>query len=429
MATDERISDLPANPGVATGDLIEVIDVSNTTNQATGENTKATIAQLAAAIGGGGGSGTVTNIATGVGLAGGPITTTGTISLSVPVTVAGGGTGLAAMGSPLQVLRVNAGGTALEYATPTGTSGGTVTSVATGTGLTGGPITAAGTIALAVPVAVANGGTGLTAMGTALQVLRVNSGATGLEFATPAVVTPGGAGGDFQLNNSGAFGGGNLKIGAGSELILPTIAGPTITGLGQLWCDTNRKVLSTTSAGMAIQLGGVIWQALSVGTAIANTTTPSSIFAGVTTSIGSLTIPAGALTAGKNILLGLCGTISTTGSPSLTIAILLGSTPIASSPATVVNSPAGNGWLLQSQFTGYQFQAVGAAGKVIGCQSYSTQGVGTIVLPSGTTGNNAPVQVSVDTTAALLIDLRFTWSVASASNSIQLTGGWIRMFG
>ena len=33
---------------------------------------------------------------------------------------------------------------------------------------------------------VANGGTGITALGTASQVLRVNSGATALEFATPS---------------------------------------------------------------------------------------------------------------------------------------------------------------------------------------------------------------------------------------------------
>jgi hypothetical protein len=33
---------------------------------------------------------------------------------------------------------------------------------------------------------VANGGTGLTALGTAAQVLRVNSGATALEYATPS---------------------------------------------------------------------------------------------------------------------------------------------------------------------------------------------------------------------------------------------------
>lgn len=41
---------------------------------------------------GGGGSGTVTSITAGTGLSGGTITTTGTISLSVPVVIASGGT-------------------------------------------------------------------------------------------------------------------------------------------------------------------------------------------------------------------------------------------------------------------------------------------------------------------------------------------------
>ncbi len=40
--------------------------------------------------------------------------------------------------------------------------------------------------AVVLPVSVANGGTGLTAIGTALQVLRVNAGATALEYAAPA---------------------------------------------------------------------------------------------------------------------------------------------------------------------------------------------------------------------------------------------------
>lgn len=38
---------------------------------------------------------------------------------------------------------------------------------------------------------VAKGGTGLTALGTALYVLRVNAGATALEFAAPSTVVPG----------------------------------------------------------------------------------------------------------------------------------------------------------------------------------------------------------------------------------------------
>jgi hypothetical protein len=69
------------------------------------------------------GTGTVQQVNTGTGLTGGPITTTGTISLNSKLAPADSLTGNA-----LKVLRVNAGETAVEYATATGL--GTVTSVA-----------------------------------------------------------------------------------------------------------------------------------------------------------------------------------------------------------------------------------------------------------------------------------------------------------
>jgi hypothetical protein len=88
--------------------------------------------------------GTVTNVATGVGLTGGPITSTGTISLAnttvTPATY-GGGTTAAEVTVDAQG-RITA---AANVAIPQGT----VTNVATGTGLTGGPITSNGTISLA----------------------------------------------------------------------------------------------------------------------------------------------------------------------------------------------------------------------------------------------------------------------------------------
>ena len=95
--------------------------------------------------GGGGGNGTVTNVATGTGLTGGPITTTGTISLANTSVTAG--TYGDANNVPQIVVdaqgRITSAGNVAIY-----TAGG-VTNVATGTGLTGGPITTTGTISLA----------------------------------------------------------------------------------------------------------------------------------------------------------------------------------------------------------------------------------------------------------------------------------------
>jgi len=66
---------------------------------------------------------------------------------------------------------------------------GTVTSVdvsggTTGLTTSGGPVTSAGVITLAGTLNVASGGTGLTALGTANQVLGVNAGATAAEYKT-----------------------------------------------------------------------------------------------------------------------------------------------------------------------------------------------------------------------------------------------------
>jgi hypothetical protein len=75
-----------------------------------------------------------------------------TIALSGIIPTANGGTGLATIGTALQVLRVNAAGTALEYASA---GNGTVTSVdvtqpAAGLTITGAPITSAGTLVFAL---------------------------------------------------------------------------------------------------------------------------------------------------------------------------------------------------------------------------------------------------------------------------------------
>lgn len=73
-----KISDLTAATSAADDDLVQIVDVSDTTYGATGTNKKIEVADLFAGRGGG----TVTSVGTGTGLTGGPITSSGTVSLA-----------------------------------------------------------------------------------------------------------------------------------------------------------------------------------------------------------------------------------------------------------------------------------------------------------------------------------------------------------
>jgi hypothetical protein len=139
-----------------------------------------------------------------------------------------------------QILQWN--GTDWIAATATGT--GTVQQVDTGTGLTGGPITVTGTVSLNSKLAPAD-----SLAGNALKFLRVNAGATAVEYAT---VT------SSNLNDTtGILFGGALSA---------TIGGTTFSvtaGIGQIVTQT------ATIAGVATTVSNVTWSAVT-GAAITN---------------------------------------------------------------------------------------------------------------------------------------------------------------
>lgn len=109
-------------------------------------------------LGGGGGSGTVTSVGSGSGLTGGPITTSGTLSLA-PIADQRFLANFSGGALAPQALQLVAGAnitfsattTSLTLSASTGTGSG-ITSIIAGIGLTGGTITTSGTIALGAPI-------------------------------------------------------------------------------------------------------------------------------------------------------------------------------------------------------------------------------------------------------------------------------------
>jgi hypothetical protein len=162
------------------------------------------------AIGAGVGDGSVTSInaaggSTGLTFSGGPVTTSGTVTLAGTLAVASGGTGQTSY-TDGQLLIGNTSGGGLAKATLTQGSGvtitngnGTITLSATGsggsvtsvdvsggsTGLTfsGGPITTTGTISMAGTLAVGYGGTGATTL--PLNEVLIGNGTSAVQSVAP----------------------------------------------------------------------------------------------------------------------------------------------------------------------------------------------------------------------------------------------------
>ncbi len=135
-----------------------------------------------------GGGGTVTSVGAGIGINGGPVTTSGTLSIApsfrLPQTCSNG-----------QFTRFNNTLDIWECVTPA-----VVTSVATGPGLTGGPITATGTVSLATTQLLP------TTACTTDQIIKWNG--TAWVCASPPLTLP-----------AGCLAGQMLQVGAGGTVV------------------------------------------------------------------------------------------------------------------------------------------------------------------------------------------------------------------
>jgi trimeric autotransporter adhesin len=261
------------SPITTTGDLIIGTGVNTAGRLAIGTSgtvlgSNGTTASWVAA----GGVGTVTNVATGTGLTGGPITSSGTISFA---TIANNdilanisGSTAAPVANTVSAVIDSAIGSAqgdilyrgasLWNALPPGTSGqflqtkgtaanplwaaaGSVTSVATGTGLTGGPITSTGTISIANTTVTAGSytNTNLTVNAQG-QITAASNGSSGT-----GVSSVGNSDGSLTISPTTGAVVASLNVGhANTFTASQTFNSQTVFGAG-----TNQKLRLVTAAG------------------------------------------------------------------------------------------------------------------------------------------------------------------------------------
>ena len=327
------------------------------------------------------GTGTVTSVngsgsTTGLTFAGGPIITSGTLTLGGTLALSNGGTGATSAGVAL----TNLG--AYPSANPSGFTSnvGTVTSAdvsggTTGLTTSGGPITSTGTITIAGTLAVANGGTGAITAPAALTSLgaypatnpsgftsnvgtvtnttvTTSAGVSGTVLnpnTTPAITITLGAITPSSVAATGTVTGTNLTgthtgtssgtntgdqaivlsgdvSGSGSTGITTTIANSAVTLAKLATLSANSRLLGSTPSGTSVSeliLGtnlSIIGNTLNAAGSGSGTVTSVAISGGTTglTTSGSPITTSGTVTLGGNLAIANGGTGAATAGGALT---------------------------------------------------------------------------------------------------------------
>jgi hypothetical protein len=432
----------------------------------------------------GAGSGTVTSVGTGAGLTGGPITTSGTISIP-----AAGVTNTMLANSSLKVLTgtgLSGGGTVAlgGTITLTNTSPGTVTSVGSGTGLTGGPITSSGSLSLDTSFTDArylalSGGTltgalkGTTATftsgtfsstvseagallpktGTATAAQGFNSNPVDWQASAFSSTSASAVAQDFRwqaepTGNNTASPSGSLNLLFGSNGVAPTETGLSIAsnGLvsfasGQTFPGTGSGTVTSVATGAGLT-GGPITKTGTISIPAAGVTNSMLANPSITVQAGSGMSGGGTVALGGTITLtnsapGLGGTVTSVGSGTG-----LSGGPITSSGTLSLNTGFTDARYLQlsggvlsggltgttAAFTGGLAASSGAFSGPVSAAGDLLPRTGTATATQGFNSNPLDWQASAfSSTSASAVAQDFRWQAEPTGNNSSTPSGSLNL--
>ena len=216
-----------------------------------------------------------------------------------------------------------------------------------------------------------------------------------------------------------------------STRTLSFLIGDASTGTTVMHLSTNGNVgIGTTSPTSKLDVKGDITKGLersivpgiaftqTADRTIGNTTTETTMFS---TGVGSLSIPANTLVAGRTYRIKLKGYASGTNGDTSTIKVKIGSTELVSSTGNW-QTLTDIGFTLEFDFT---CRTTGTTGTVAG-NGFSLvsggQGFSTVSMRALLAGTD-----TINTTIANTIDLTYQWSDAKAGNTITITNASIEV--
>ena len=224
-----------------------------------------------------------------------------------------------------------------------------------------------------------------------------------------------------QLNLADVWFDGNLRFRSGGSATFEngltqatSAAAPTApTGGSTAFTSSTGQASNISSTGLVTTTGGVV-QSQSTTVTVANTA--------ALTSLQSFTVPANDPTVGAVYSMYGFGVYSDTGTPTLTFTLLWGGvagTTIATIPAITLGAGITN--------VPFSYRAVVNFRTATSCWANINLALGTSAATAASSGftNTTTTATTVTSNVASALTMGVTWSAASASNTISLTGGMV----